>query len=43
MEFPKCEVCKEREFTLIIDGVKMCIYCYDLQRQNEPKPIDKVS
>lgn len=25
----KCEVCKERDFTLIFDGTKICITCYD--------------
>ena len=29
MEFPKCEECKEKEFTLIIDGKKLCIECFD--------------
>lgn len=32
---PKCEMCKERPFTLLVDGVRMCITCYDdLRKKN---------
>jgi len=26
----KCTICKQRDYTIIIDDVKMCIACYDL-------------
>lgn len=29
-EMLKCEICKERDFTIIFDGVKTCITCYDI-------------
>lgn len=31
----KCEVCKDRFFTIIVDGIKMCISCYDEMRRAE--------